>query len=71
METRNTGWTLDPNDFMEKSGRQIAEENGVKTVLTFSDPAMVQFFKPQLQEMISESVVKLNMTIIKQEDSKE
>lgn len=26
METRNTGFTVDPNDLMEKSGRQIAED---------------------------------------------
>ncbi len=36
--------------------RKIAEEHGVKTALTFSDPAMVQFFKDGLQEMIGEKV---------------
>ncbi|VAW59661.1 Ribokinase [hydrothermal vent metagenome] len=36
--------------------RKIAEEKGVKTALTFSDPAMVQFFKEGLQEMIGEKV---------------
>jgi len=36
--------------------RKIAEENGVKTALTFSDPAMVQFFKDGLKEMIGEKV---------------
>jgi sugar/nucleoside kinase (ribokinase family) len=32
--------------------RQLAEKNNVKTAMTFSDPAMVQFFKDGLQEMI-------------------
>ncbi|VAW61938.1 Ribokinase [hydrothermal vent metagenome] len=36
--------------------RKVAEENGVKTALTFSDPAMVQFFKDGLQEMIGDKV---------------
>jgi len=36
--------------------RKVAEENGVKTALTFSDPAMVQFFKDGLQEMIGNKV---------------
>ncbi len=36
--------------------RKIAEENSVKTALTFSDPAMVQFFKDGLREMIGERV---------------
>ncbi|VAW70000.1 Ribokinase [hydrothermal vent metagenome] len=36
--------------------RKIAEENGVKTALTFSDPAMVQFFKDGLKEMIGDKV---------------
>ena len=36
--------------------RKIAEEHGVKTALTFSDPAMVQFFKDGLKEMIGEGV---------------
>lgn len=36
--------------------RKIAEAHGVKTALTFSDPAMVQFFKDGLQEMIGEKV---------------
>jgi len=36
--------------------RKIAEENGVKTALTFSDPAMVQFFKDGLKEMIGDRV---------------
>jgi len=36
--------------------RKLAEEAGVKTALTFSDPAMVQFFKEGLEEMIGEKV---------------
>jgi sugar/nucleoside kinase (ribokinase family) len=36
--------------------RKVAEEAGVKTALTFSDPAMVEFFKDGLQEMIGEKV---------------
>lgn len=36
--------------------RKIAEEAGVKTALTFSDPAMVQFFKDGLVEMIGKKV---------------
>lgn len=36
--------------------RKIAEANKVKTALTFSDPAMVQFFKEGLKEMLGEKV---------------
>jgi fructokinase len=36
--------------------RKIAEENGVKTAMTFSDPAMVQFFKEGLKEMMGEKI---------------
>jgi len=36
--------------------RKIAEEAGVKTALTFSDPAMVEFFKDGLAEMIGNKV---------------
>lgn len=36
--------------------RKIAEANGVKTALTFSDPAMVGFFRDGLQQMIGERV---------------
>jgi fructokinase len=36
--------------------RKIAEANGVKTVLTLSDPAMVQFFRGGLEEMIGDGV---------------
>ncbi len=36
--------------------RKIAEENGIKTALTFSDPAMVEFFRDGLKEMIGDGV---------------
>ena len=36
--------------------RELAEQQGVKTALTFSDPAMVQFFKSGLEEMIGNGV---------------
>lgn len=34
----------------------IAKENGVKTAITLSDPAMVQFFRGGLQDMIGDGV---------------
>lgn len=36
--------------------RKVAEANGVKTAITLSDPAMVQFFRGGLQEMIGDGV---------------
>ena len=36
--------------------RRIAEEKGVKTALTFSDPNMVSFFRDGLQEMLGNGV---------------
>lgn len=36
--------------------RKIAEKFGVKTALTFSDPAMVEYFKSGLAEMLGEGV---------------
>ena len=36
--------------------KKIAEANNVKTVLTLSDPAMVQFFRGGLEEMIGSGV---------------
>lgn len=36
--------------------RQIAESNGVQTALTLSDPAMVQFFRGGLEDMIGDGV---------------
>jgi len=37
-------------------GKALAEKHGLKTVLTLSDPAMVNFFKPQLTEMLGKGV---------------
>lgn len=37
-------------------GRQVAEANGVKTVLSFADPGMVEFFRDGLQEMLGGGV---------------
>ena len=34
----------------------MAEQNGVKTALSFSDPGMVEFFRDGLQEMIGDGV---------------
>ncbi|MDA9909119.1 adenosine kinase [Gammaproteobacteria bacterium] len=39
--------------------RQIAKENGVRTAITLSDPAMVQFFRSGLQDMIGDDGVDL------------
>lgn len=36
--------------------KTFAEQNNCQTVLTFSDPAMVKFFKPQLSEMVGQGV---------------
>jgi sugar/nucleoside kinase (ribokinase family) len=36
--------------------REVAEQNGVKTAISFSDPAMVEFFKDGLQEMVGTGV---------------
>ena len=36
--------------------RQVAAENGVKTAMTFSDPAMVTYFKEGIQEIFAEGV---------------
>lgn len=36
--------------------RKIAEANGVKTSLTLSDPAMVQYFRGGLEEMLGDGV---------------
>ncbi len=38
------------------AARKIAEQAGVKTALSLSDPSMVQFFRDGLQEMIGEKV---------------
>ncbi len=39
--------------------RELAERNGVKTALTFSDPAMVQFFADGMKEMLGPKGVDL------------
>ncbi len=39
-----------------KYAKKIAEENGVKVALTFSDPAMVKYFKEPMNEVIGASV---------------
>lgn len=36
--------------------RKLAEKNGIKTALTFSDPAMVQFFNDGIKEMIGDGI---------------
>src|SRR5690606_10807644 len=36
--------------------RQLAEQHGVRTALTFSDPAMVQLFRDGLVEMLGSGV---------------
>lgn len=36
--------------------KKLAEQHDCKTVMTFSDPAMVKFFKPQLSEMLGQGV---------------
>jgi sugar/nucleoside kinase (ribokinase family) len=38
------------------AARKIAQENGVKVSITFSDLSMVRHFRPQLMEMIGEKV---------------
>lgn len=39
-----------------KHAKKIAEENGIKVALTFSDPAMVKYFKEPMTEVIGASV---------------
>lgn len=39
--------------------RQLAEQAGVKTALSFSDPGMVEFFRDGMQEMLGENGVDL------------
>ena len=36
--------------------RELARKHGVKVAMTFSDPAMVQFFKEGVQEMVGDGV---------------
>ncbi len=39
-----------------KYAKKLAEENGVKTALTFSDPSMVKYFKEQMESVVGASV---------------
>lgn len=39
-----------------KRAKKIAEQNGVKTALTLSDPSIVEAFKPRFEEVIGASV---------------
>jgi sugar/nucleoside kinase (ribokinase family) len=39
-----------------KKARAIAKQNNVKTALTFSDPAMVQFFREGVDELLGDGV---------------
>ena len=39
-----------------KEAKKIAERNNIKTALTFSDPSMVKYFSPQMQEIVGASV---------------
>lgn len=39
-----------------KTAKKIAEENGVKVSLTFSDPSMVKYFRDQMAEVVGASV---------------
>ncbi len=39
-----------------KYAKKLAEDNGVKVAMTFSDPSMVKYFKPQMEEIVGASV---------------
>ncbi len=39
-----------------KHAKKVAEENGVRTALTFSDPSMVKYFKENMQSVVGASV---------------
>ncbi|MFY0607839.1 MAG: adenosine kinase [Cyclobacteriaceae bacterium] len=39
-----------------KAAKKLAQENGVKTSLTFSDPSMVKYFNSQMKEVVGEGV---------------
>jgi sugar/nucleoside kinase (ribokinase family) len=39
-----------------KEAKRLAERNGIRTALTFSDPSMVKYFSKQMQEVIGASV---------------
>ena len=39
-----------------KHAKKVAEENGIKTALTFSDPSMVKYFKEQMELVVGAGV---------------
>lgn len=39
-----------------KHAKKLAEENGVKTALTFSDPSMVKYFRESMESVVGASV---------------
>ena len=39
-----------------KHAKKLAEENGIKVALTFSDPSMVKYFKSEMEEIVGASV---------------
>jgi sugar/nucleoside kinase (ribokinase family) len=39
-----------------KYAKKLAEDNGVKTAITFSDPAMVKYFKEPMQTVVGDGV---------------
>ena len=39
-----------------KRAKKVAEAQGVKTALTFSDPSMVKYFKPELTSLIGDKI---------------
>ena len=52
------GYLVTSNTGLEamKLSKKIAEENGVETSLTLSDPSIVQAFKPRFEEVVGASV---------------
>jgi fructokinase len=48
--------TSDPSRAAAIQVRELARKHGVKVAMTFSDPAMVQFFKDGVKEMIGDGV---------------
>ena len=48
--------TSDPSRAAAIQVREMARKHGVKVAMTFSDPAMVQFFKDGVEEMIGDGV---------------
>jgi len=48
--------TSDSNRATAIEAKRAAEHAGIKTAMTFSDPAMVNYFKPGLTEIIGEGV---------------